>query len=193
MKTTAAIAALGLCFALGIHSASAASATLEKFGGLSLLLPDSQWPRVRMEESPTDAATPWTRAVFDDPEGHSSVVLFATVNDGRKFANIEDWISKQELRSFLTWSVGKYDSGDFQATQSAVGSLGLDAGVDAKLVKEDLTVSGDRRQAWMIYFSDRENRYWYWIGFYSHSALADHGPALENVKAGLSWRQPAGQ
>jgi hypothetical protein len=193
-KAMIAIAAAGLCLALGMTHASAASVTLDKFGGLALVLPDDRWPDARTEESqPGAEGAPWTRVIIDDREGHSSVVVFATINQGNRFATIEDWVSKQEIRSFLTWSVGKYDSGDFQRNGSDISAVRLVHDVSATLAKEDLTINGNARQAWMLYFADPENRYWYWIGFYSNGVLADHSEALDHVTSGLAWTGRAEQ
>lgn len=194
LKAMIAIAAAGLCLALGMRYASAASVTLDKFGGLTLVLPDDRWPSTRIEEGqPGAEGVPWTRVIIDDREGRSSVVVFATSNDGNRFATIEDWISKQEIRSFLTWSVGKHDSGDFQRNGSDISAVRLVHDVSATLAKEDLTISGNARQAWMLYFADPENRYWYWIGFYSNGVLADHSEALDHVRSGLAWTSRAEQ
>lgn len=190
MKAAISTAVL-LCLALASDPAAAASAVLDKFGGLSLALPDDRWPDSRSEESPAGMQAPWMRVVFDDPQGQSSIVLFSTINDGSAFASIEDWIAKQEQRAFVTWSVGKQDSGDTQTTGSDTSPVILPGEVDATLVKQELMVNGDARRAWLLYFADPENRYWYWIGFYSRKGLADHGPALERAKAGLAWGRPA--
>jgi hypothetical protein len=194
LKAMIAIAAAGLCLAFGMRYASAASVTLDKFGGLTLVLPDDRWPGARIEGGqPGAEGAPWTRVIIDDREGRSSVVLFATINDGNRFATIEDWISKQELRSFLTWSVGKYDSGDFQRNGRDVGPVRLAHDVSATLAKEDLTVNGNARRVWMLYFANAENQYWYWIGFYSNGVLADHGEVLEHVTSDLAWTGRAEQ
>jgi hypothetical protein len=194
LKAMIAIAAVGLCLAFGMRHASAASVTLDKFGGLTLVLPDDRWPDARTEEGPPEAeGAPWTRVIIDDREGHSSVVVFATSSDGNRFTTIEDWISKQEIHLFLTWSVGKYDSGDFQRNGSDSSSVRLVHDVSATLAKEDLTINGNGRRAWMLYFADPENRYWYWIGFYSNGVLADHNEALDHVRSGLAWAGRAEQ
>jgi hypothetical protein len=190
MKTAISAAAAAFCLALASGPASAASAVLDQFGGLSLALPDEQWPDSRSEESPAGAGAAWQRVVFDDPAGRSSIVLFATANAGSEFASIEDWIARRELSAFLTWSVGKQDSGDVQRIGSEVSAVSLTADVAAKLVKQELMVNGDTRRAWLLYFADPANRYWYWLGFYSRNGLADHDPALERARKGLAWTSP---
>src|SRR5262245_49677266 len=119
-----------LCLALASGPAGAASAILDKFGGLSLALPDERWPESRSQERPAGAQVPWMRVVFDDPQGQSSIVLFGTVNDGRAFARIEDWVAKQEQRAFVTWSVGKQDSGEVQTTGSDTSPVTLPGEVE---------------------------------------------------------------
>ena len=190
MKTAISPAAAAFCLMLASGPAWAASAVLDQFGGLSLALPDQQWPDSRSEESPAGAGAAWRRVVFDDPTGRSSIVLFATANAGSEFASMEEWISQRELPAFVTWSVGKQDSGDIQRNGSEVSAVSLTADVPAKLVKQELTVNGDARRAWLLYFADPQNHYWYWIGFYSRDGLADHGPALESARAGLAWTSP---
>jgi len=185
------IVAAAFCLGLAGSRAEATSTVLDRFGGLSLALPDEQWPDGRREESPAGAEAPWERVVFDDPAGRSSIVLFATANAGSAFAGIEDWVSRRELPGFLTWSVGKQDSGDILKMGGDVSAVSLTAQVAATLVKQELIVNGDRRRAWLLYFADPQNRYWYWIGIYSRTGLADHGPALDRARAGLAWTAPA--